>query len=234
MNNRIYKFATDKGIKINNCPTYVHELNGTAERYNRTVMEMTRCLLAAAKVHKRYWPEIVCTAVYLEDRIYYREANTIERKTPFAIFFGRIPSVENLHLYGSKVFVRRPEQKRVSQWDKKADMGILLGYSEVGNRVLLDGKITIARHVDVIETDTKCIGLVESSFDKDKDDIEDNDLLVNINKEELERRQDENDNSPETLNIPRRSTRNKRTPVRYPEKENINEIHANSCRVDIP
>ena len=235
MNNRIYKFATDKGIKINNCPTYVHELNGTAERYNRTVMDMTRCLLAAAKVHKRYWPEIVCTAVYLEDRIYYREANTIERKTPFAIFFGRIPSVENLHLYGSKVFVRRPEQKRVSKWDKKADMGILLGYSEVGgNRVLLDGKITIARHVDVIETDTKCIGFVENSFDKDKDDIEDNDLLVNINKEELERRQDENDNCPETLNIPRRSTRNKRTPVRYPEKENSNEIHANYCRVDIP
>ena len=195
------------------------------------MMDMARCLLAAAKVHKRYWPEIVCTAVYLEDRIL---ANTIERKTPFAIFFGRIPSVENLHLYGSKVFVRRAEQKRVCQWDKKVDMGILLGYSEVGNRVLLDGKITIARHVDVIETDTKCIGLVESSFDKDKDDIEDNDLLVNINKEELERRQDENDNSPETLNIPRRSTRNKRTPVRYPEKENINEIHANYCRVDIP
>ena len=114
-------------------------------------------------------------------------------------------------------------------------MGILLGYSEVGgNRVLLDGKITIARHVDVIETDTKCIGFVENSFDKDKDDIEDNDLLVNINKEELERRQDENDNCPETLNIPRRSTRNKRTPVRYPEKENSNEIHANYCRVDIP
>lgn len=85
LNNRIYKFARDKGIIINNCPTYVHELNGTAERYNRTVMDMARCLLAEAKVHKRYWPEIVCTAVYLKNRIL---ANTIERKTPFEIFFG--------------------------------------------------------------------------------------------------------------------------------------------------
>lgn len=85
LNNRIYKFARDKGIRINNCPTYVHELNGTAERYNRTVMDMARCLLAEAKVHKRYWPEIVCTAVYLKNRIL---ANTIERKTPFEIFFG--------------------------------------------------------------------------------------------------------------------------------------------------
>ena len=52
LNNRIYKFARDKGIRINNCPTYVHELNGTTERYNRTVMDMARCLLAEAKVHK--------------------------------------------------------------------------------------------------------------------------------------------------------------------------------------
>ena len=68
---------------------------------------------------------------------------------------------------------------------------------------------------------------------KDNDDIEDNDLLVNMNKEELESREDETDNSLESLNVPRRSTRNKRTPVRYPEKENICEIHANYCRVDI-
>ena len=33
-------------------------------------------------------------------------------------------------------------------------MGILFGYSEVDYRVLLGGKITIARHVEVIETDT--------------------------------------------------------------------------------
>ena len=173
---------------------------------------------------------IVCTAVYLKNRIL---ENTIEGKTPFEIFFGRKPSVENLHLYGSKVFVRRSEQKRVSKWDKKADMRILLRYSEVGYKVFLGGKITVAKHGKVIETDTKCIGFVENSFDKDNDEIEDNDLLVSMNKEELESREDESDNSPESLNIPRRSTRNKRT-VRYPEKENIIEIHANYCRVDIP
>ena len=107
LNNRIYKFARDKGIRINNCPTYVHELNGTTERYNRTVMDMARCLLAEAKVHKRYWPEIVCTAVYLKNRIL---ANTIEKKTPFEIFFGRKPSVENLHLYVS--FCKKTRTKK--------------------------------------------------------------------------------------------------------------------------
>ena len=170
LNNRIYKFARDKGLRINNCPTYVHELNGIAEWYNRTVMDMARCLLAEAKVHKRYWPEIVCTAAYLKNRIL---ANTIERKTPFEIFFGRKPSVENLHLYGSKVFVRRLEQERVSKWDKKTDMGILLGYSEIGYRVLLDGEIAVARHIEVIETDTKYIVFEENSLDADSDDSKD-------------------------------------------------------------
>ena len=78
-------------------------------------------------------------------------------------------------------------------------MGILLRYSEVGYRVLLGGKITVARRVEVIETDTKCVGFMENSFDKDNDDIEDNDLLVSVNKEELESREDENDNSPGSL-----------------------------------
>ena len=52
VNNKIYKFAREKGIK--SCPPHVLELNGTAERYNRTIMDMARCLLAEAKVDRRY------------------------------------------------------------------------------------------------------------------------------------------------------------------------------------
>lgn len=51
-------------------------------------------------------------------------------------------------LYGSKVFVRLPEQLRKSKWDRKADLGILLGYTEVGYRVLVNNKVIIARHVE--------------------------------------------------------------------------------------
>lgn len=113
-------------------------------------------------------------------------------------------------------------------------MGILLGYSEVGYRVLLGGKITIARHVEVIETDTKCIGFEENSLEADRNDSEDNYSLDGTDKEELEDRKDENNSSIESSNTPRRSIRIKKTPVRYPEKENICEIHANYCKADIP
>ncbi|KAF2880534.1 hypothetical protein ILUMI_25647 [Ignelater luminosus] len=41
-------------------------------------------------------------------------------------------------MYGSKVFVRIPEEKRRSKWDKKAEIGILLGYTDTGSADILD------------------------------------------------------------------------------------------------
>ena len=52
--------------------------------------------------------------------------NTIERKTPYEIFFKKKPSVKNLKIYGSIFFFRIPEEQRRSKWDKKAEIGILL------------------------------------------------------------------------------------------------------------
>ena len=45
-------------------------------------------------------------------------------------------------------------------------MGILLGYSDVGYRVLLNNKIIVVRHVDIVEENIKCIGFdeVESKY----------------------------------------------------------------------
>ena len=63
--------------------TYVHELNGTAERYNRMIMDSARCLLAESNVEKRYWPEVVCAAAYLKNRTV---ANIVVRnKSPYEI-----------------------------------------------------------------------------------------------------------------------------------------------------
>jgi len=138
--------------QINTCPPYVHELNGTAERFNRSIMDMARCLMAETKVRRAFCPECVIAAAYLKNRIL---ANTEEKKTSFEIFFKKKLSVRNLRLCGSKVFVRIPEQKRQS---KKAELGVLLGYTDVGYRVLIDNKVIVARHVDIIEEDTRCIG----------------------------------------------------------------------------
>uniref|UniRef100_A0ABD2WR87 Retrovirus-related Pol polyprotein from transposon TNT 1-94 n=1 Tax=Trichogramma kaykai TaxID=54128 RepID=A0ABD2WR87_9HYME len=235
INKKVFKFAREKGIKINNCPPYAHELNGTAERFNRTIMNNARCLLAEAGVHKRFWPEIVCAATYLKNRTL---ANTVEIKTPFELFFNKKPNVEHLKLYGSKVFVRTPEQSRETKFDKKAEMGVLLGYSEVGYRVLLHNKIVVSRNVEIIEKDTKCIGSFfepgsegSSDSDSNKTESEDSEYFSNNEESEQENRKEEEINSQNEL---RRSTRTKRSPIRYPKLDETSTIIANVCRLENP
>ena len=68
MNAKLFQFAKEKGILIKTCPAYIHELNETAERYNRTLMNMGRCLLSAAKVERKFWPGVIKSAAYLKNR----------------------------------------------------------------------------------------------------------------------------------------------------------------------
>jgi len=147
INKEIFEFASKKGIEILPCPTNVHELNGVAERYNRSAMDIARCLLKDARIDKMYWPEAISTAAYLKNRTV---ANTSENKTPFEIYFGIKPKASHLKIYGSRVFV-----------DDKSQVGVLVGYSHFGYRVLINNKIIEARHVQVIEKGTKLICLQE-------------------------------------------------------------------------
>ena len=136
-------------------------------------MDSARCLLAKAKLDKRYWPEVVKAAAYLKNRII---ANTLERKkSPYKIFFYEKPDTKYLKLYGSKVFVRVPEQKRHSKWDRKADLRILVGYDVTGYRVLIGNRVIIARHVDIIGKDVKCISIDDS--DSEKENLNENKYL---------------------------------------------------------
>ena len=125
----MYKLGRQKGIKLETCPAYVHELNGTAERYNRTIMDSPRWLLAESKIERRFWPEVVWAVAYLKNRTI---ANTLVRnKSPYEIFLNEKPDTKYLKMYVSKVFVRVHESKKNSKWDRKADLGILIGYDVV-------------------------------------------------------------------------------------------------------
>ena len=51
-----------KGIRMQYTIAYTPQQNGVAERQNRTLCEMARCMLIDADMHKRYWGEAVMTA----------------------------------------------------------------------------------------------------------------------------------------------------------------------------
>ncbi|KMQ84192.1 rna-dependent dna polymerase [Lasius niger] len=200
LNSSVYDFIKKKGIHMIPCPPYVHELNGVAERYNRSIMDMARCLLKEVKVNRMFWPEVIQAAAYLKNRTL---ANTIETKSPYEIFFNEKPNVKYLKIYGSRVFVRIPEQLRKSKWDDKAKLGILLGYTETGYRVLVNNKIINVRHVDVIEGTVKCIGLSDENEESDVEQSKENDIEEN---EVSEISQDENESHESKTPIVRDGT----------------------------
>lgn len=66
--NQFNSFLSKCGIEHQTTIPYTPEQNGMAERYNRTIMERTRCLLFDSKLPKSFWAEAANTAVYLKNR----------------------------------------------------------------------------------------------------------------------------------------------------------------------
>ena len=57
-----------KGIRLKFTLPKTLELNGLAERMNRTIMERVRSMLAHAKLPKTFWAEALSTATYVINR----------------------------------------------------------------------------------------------------------------------------------------------------------------------
>lgn len=233
INKRFLDLAKKEGIYIRPCPPYTHQLNGVAERYNRTIMDRARCLIAEANLDKRYWPIFVETAAYLGNRVL---ANTKLKKTPYEIFFGRKPDVSNLHIIGSKAFIIN--ERRTSKLNPKAVKGILVGYTDLGYKVLVEGKLIITRNVRFVDKNEKTI---QSNLDLDYDEHEQSENSENSDYENPVEEENEKVESPEldeekdgpkaeeVLNL-RKSERQRK----LPEKLNDYVLYANFCNVDVP
>lgn len=94
-----------------------------------------------------FWAEAVNTSNYLRNRCV---TSGLGSKTPFEMWHGRQPDVSGLRIFGSKVIVHVPKQKRL-KFDKKSSKNIFMGYSENIKRYriynLTSNVLTVARDV---------------------------------------------------------------------------------------
>ncbi|UYV62499.1 SMG1 [Cordylochernes scorpioides] len=142
-------FLNQSGIKHQLTVPYSPAQNGVAERKNRSLMEMTRCMLFDSGLPQSLWAEAVTTANYLHNRIPSKATD----KTPFELWTNRKPSLKHLKRFGCKAFAYIPKIKR-NKLDRKVIEGIFLGYDDrsKGYRILHDtDNITISRSVKFIE-----------------------------------------------------------------------------------
>ena len=92
---------------------------------NRTLVESARCMLEHANLGNAYWGEAIMTANFHRNRCPTRSLQ--HGATPYQIFFGKKPLLQNLKVFGYIAYVHIPNQLR-SKWD--ATKCIFLGYSE--------------------------------------------------------------------------------------------------------
>ncbi|CAJ2637501.1 unnamed protein product [Trifolium pratense] len=119
-------FCEKEGIKRQLTTAYTPHQNGVAERKNRTVMNMVRCMLSAKRVPKLFWAEAAKWTFYLLNRC---PTHAVKNITPQEAWSGVKPSVQHLHVWGCIAHVHIPEAKR-GKLDDKSFPCIMLGMSD--------------------------------------------------------------------------------------------------------
>lgn len=244
-------FLKSGGIVHQKTNNYTPEQNGLSERSNRTIVERARCLLFEAELEKKFWAEAANTAVYLRNRC---TASGIDT-TPYEMWTGRKPNLQNIRIFGSPVMVHVPKEKR-TKWDKKSKKHILVGFCEnvKGYRIYdpIRNMITTSRDivvlekkkeqdtVDVILESTDSVGesIEESVVKSDYLDVENKSIQTEGGSEKLLRSDNALHTSEENTNptdaadtyLPRMVTEeNKKRQRKKPERYG----YANICNTSI-
>lgn len=92
-------FCVNNGIKRQLTAAYTPQQNGVAERKNRTVLNMVRCLLSETKMPKLFWPEAVRWGLHILNRSL---TVAVKGMTPEECWSGEKPEcqiLQGLRLY---------------------------------------------------------------------------------------------------------------------------------------
>lgn len=119
------EYCSNNGIRRQLIAGYTPQQNGVAERKNRTLMNMVRCMLTEKQVPKEFWPEAVNWAVHLLNRC---PTLAVKDKTPEEAWSGLTPSVEHFRVFGCLGHVHIPDQHR-QKLDDKSRLCVFLGVS---------------------------------------------------------------------------------------------------------
>jgi len=113
-----------KGIKHEFSPARTPQCNGVVERANRSIIEMTRTMLADSKMPLDFWAKAACTAAHIKNR----SKSTIHGKTPYKKWSSRKPNVGYLRRFGCIAYLLDKEERR-NKFDTKIIKGIFVGYA---------------------------------------------------------------------------------------------------------
>lgn len=150
VNNNMENYCKKKGIRHQKSSPYTPQQNGVAERFNRSIIEKAKCLLFDADLPKCYWAEAVNMATYIMNRI----LSSTTGNVPHEVFYGCRVDISQLKLFGTKVMMYIPKEKR-TKLDKNSKEMIFVGYDDNTKGYRLSDKLTrsivISRNVKFLD-----------------------------------------------------------------------------------
>jgi len=151
-NKEITELFNEMGIKHKRTCVETPQMNGVAERVNRTLMDMVRSMLSSSKLPTSFWTEATSAAAYAKNRMTH---SSLDNRVPEGIWTERPPSVKHLKVYGCLAYAHLPTQGR-RKIDPRAVQCILVEYSnQTKGYRLWDPKkkqIIQTKHVEFDET----------------------------------------------------------------------------------
>ena len=157
-------FCKQKGIQIKNSIPYTPELNGKAERLNRTLLDKARDYDVGIKSGKDMWGEAILCAAYLANR---SPTSCLKNSTPAEMFYGKKLNLKNLRIFGCVGYKHIPKEKQNGKFNARCDVCIMVGYTHNGYRLwdVKKQKVVVAR--DVLFDETKTIKNLEEKEEKE-------------------------------------------------------------------
>lgn len=174
-------YCKQNGIQHQLTCVYTPQQNGVAERANRTIIEKAKCMLFDSDLERKFWAEACNTAAYVMNRT---PRVRLVGKTPIEMWSGKKPDVSNLRIFGSKVMVHVPKEKR-QKWSPKANEMIFIGYDnqKKGFRCYdnQSKKVIVSRDVKFYESFSSTVMM---NGDQQSDDAEK--LVENVDVENVD------------------------------------------------
>ena len=116
-----------KGIVVRKSLPYMHQQNGRAERFNRTLTDKMQTMRLAAGLQNMYWDHAALYALWLYNRV---PIKRIAWKSPHEMVYKLLPDMASVRVFGCAAYVRIPPELRVNKLARKAEEMTFIGFSD--------------------------------------------------------------------------------------------------------
>ncbi|CAJ2634277.1 unnamed protein product [Trifolium pratense] len=117
-------FYKQHGIIHETTAPYSPEMNGKAERKNRTLTELVVAIMLNYDAAKHWWGEIILTVCFVLNRI----PKSKRSESAYEILKKRQPNLSYLRTWGCLAYVRKPDPKRVKLASRAYEC-VFIGYA---------------------------------------------------------------------------------------------------------